>query len=323
MEARFIRFDDEFLLTAGATVSAREVWQLPSGEAAYLESESALSSGSQTDDFKTRGKIMVDKSTSVVFLPGQEVWWDHSANLATYQPVNDRDFCLGICADEGSVAASALKVTVDFNKRTRYVVDNDRDGHESVFVGTQGLNTMGVFRRGGAHKMILSATSEAQKMDMLGVDFRAVGAKMIVEGMFRIVSGGAAGEPDFNIGIANGTNATDADSITQHVFLHIDGNSTTINAQSKDGTTTVAATSTSTTYSAGSAVANRVFFQMDCRDLTSVKIYINGARVLSGTTFRLDNASGPLTTLAHLEKTASTTVFEANIDFLRMYTSQQ
>ena len=120
----------------------------------------------------------------------------------------------------------------------------------------------------------------------------------------------------------DGTGAI-ADAIAEHCFLHIDGNSTNLNLQSKDGTTTVAATDTTLDYTAGSAVANRVHLLIDGRNLASLRIFINGVRALAGTTFRLDNAASTLFLLAHLEKTSAATVFEVDVDLLRLWTSQQ
>ena len=320
-EARFVRADDEFLLTAGATVSAYEVWQLPTGEAAYFENKDALSSGSRTDDFVTRGKVSIDKATSVVLLAGQEVYWDHSANQATYKKVNDRDFLLGVCVED--TTSTDVKVTVDLNKRQRFDIDVGRDGFLSSITGTQALQTMGLYRRGGAHKFILSATNEAQKVDVLSVDGFTPGAKWIAEFVFRVVSDGAGTVVDVSLGVANGTHATDADSIAESAFIHLDANNTNINAESDDGTTEVAATDTTTDYTEGSAVANRVHVLIDGRDLTSVKFYVNGARVLSGTTFVLSAATGPLFLLAHIEKTASTDTYELDLDCLRCWLSQQ
>jgi FMN-dependent NADH-azoreductase len=61
---------------------------------------------------------------------------------------------------------------------------------------------------------------------------------------------------------------------------------------------------------------------MDARDPASVKLYVDGVRVLSGTTFVLTAATGPLGLLAHLEKTTGTATGTVYVDALRAKTSQ-
>lgn len=320
-EATRVREAADFYVQAGASVSAYEVWQLPTGEAGYLERSTGLSSGAFSDQWKTDGKVSVDKATGVVFLPGQEVYWDHSANNATYQKVNDRDFLLGVATKDA--ASADTKVEVDFNKKQRYDIDLARDCFLTTYVGTKGFETMGVFPRGAARKLILSSTNEAQKLDLISVDGFSKDANPIVEAVFRIVSGGAGAEPDFNVGVANGTHNTDFDSVTEYCAVHIDGNSVNINAQSKDGTTTVASTDTTIDYTAGSTVATRVHVLFDFRDPTDVQIYVNGALVLGSTVFNVNAVASTLFLIAHLEKTAAATVFEADVEKLRSWTSQQ
>lgn len=153
---------------------------------------------------------------------------------------------------------------------------------------------------------MLTATSEVQCVDILSVDRFAVGARAIIEGVIRVGVNGSAAAVDFNIGVANRTSASDADAVTEHCYIHIDGGATALNAQSKDGTTTVNATDTTKTFTAGSAVANRKEVWFDLRDPADIQIYIDGVNVLLDSVFRLDNATGPLGLLAHLEKSTGT-----------------
>jgi hypothetical protein len=101
------------------------------------------------------------------------------------------------------------------------------------------------------------------------------------------------------------------------VLVHIDGGSTAINAQSKDGTTTVTATDTTKTFTAGTAVANRTEVWIDTRTSGGVAIYVNGVRVLSGSTFDLSHATGPLGLIAHMEKTTGTATGRLTLDAMR------
>jgi hypothetical protein len=61
-------------------------------------------------------------------------------------------------------------------------------------------------------------------------------------------------------------------------------------------------------------------FRFDCRDLTSIKIYINGVRVLSTSTFKLNAATGPMKLLAHIEKGANDTPGHIRINHLAIRT---
>lgn len=325
-EATFTRADDQTQVIAAATIDAGQVFQTPTGEAAFLypaqpNAGTGVASGATTDRLITRGKATVEKQTGVVLLAGQEIYWDHSANKATYRKVNDRDFFIGIATDDAS--SGALGVVVDLNKRPRILVDALRDGCLTVYVGTQGLNTMGVFERSGSKKMILSTANEAQKMDILSVDGFAIANNAIIEAIFRPISVGAGTAPDFNIGAASATDSDNFEDIAEFVVVHLNGNASDLFAMSDDGTTDVAETDTTVDVTAGSAVANRVHVLFDLRAPADIQIYVNGALVNDATTFTLGAATGPLFLIAHLEKTAAADVFEIDIDTLRCWSSEQ
>ena len=57
--------------------------------------------------------------------------------------------------------------------------------------------------------------------------------------------------------------------------------------------------------------------------MTNVKIYVNGARVLPGTTFDISKAASAWKLLAHLEKTSSTDTGDFEVVFLRARFAQQ
>ncbi len=320
-EAEYTRDDNKFLLLAGATLDAGQLIQLPTGEAGFLDDDAPVSSGAYTDDVKTRGKVTVEKATGVVLLAEQEVYWDHSANKLTYQKVNDRDFFAGVVVADASSAA--ITAVIDLNKRQRFDIDLARDFFLSTIIGTQALNTMGLYARGGGWKHILSTTSEAQKVDQLSRDRFDKNANWIAEFVLCVPNDGAGTVVDVNLAVANGTHATDADSIAEFCGVHLDANSTNISAASRDGTTTVAITDTTLDYTEGSAVANRVHVLIDGRDPADVQIYVNGALVLGSTVFRLDNATGPLGLLIHTEKTSAADAYELDIEKARVWFSEQ
>lgn len=119
---------------------------------------------------------------------------------------------------------------------------------------------------------------------------------------------------DINFGLANGTHATDFDSVTGYVAFHLDGNSLVCKAQSADGVTTVAATTTGVTLVDDTYAT----FRIDATDVEDVKLYINGTRVCSGSTFKLDNLSGGLTPIVHVEKTSNDTTADVRVDRVRV-----
>jgi hypothetical protein len=321
-EAVYVRADDRFQMLAASTYDAGQLIQLPTGEAGFLYSESPVSTGADTEDLRTRGKATVYKATGVVLLAGQEVYWDHSANNLTYQKVNDRDFYAGIVVANASSAA--VSCVIDLNKRQRFDIDLGRDHFDTVLVGTQAVGGFGEPKvRGGGRKLVLSATSEAQKVDLFSRDRFALASNWIAEFLFTLADNGAGSAPALSIGVANATHATNASSIAERCFVHLDGNALGLFAESGDGTTTVALTDTTVDVTEGSAVANRVHVLMDGRDPADVQIYVNGALVLGSTVFNIAAATGPLGLLVHLEKTAAADVYEVDPEKVRVWYSEQ
>jgi predicted RecA/RadA family phage recombinase len=319
-----VRKWDERLLTAGAAVAAGEVWQLADGRAAVYDERLAASSGDRTT-FQTSGTYTVTKTTSVVLTAGQPVYWDHSANSATYAPASDRDFFLGACV--GDAASADATCQVNINVRPSYKIEMGRNALEDEFltvvvktvVGSTTVEVPHLEYWPGAARMVFGATAEAQKVDALSQQGFAVTSNWIVEGGFNVIDDGDATAIDFNIGVANGTHATDADSITESCFLHLDGNTLDLFAESDDGGTEVAATDTTVNI----ALATPVHFVIDGRNPADVQIYVNGVLMLGSTTFVLTAATGPLKLLAHLEKTSDDTTADYRINYLRVRTAEQ
>ena len=162
--------------------------------------------------------------------------------------------------------------------------------------------------------MIFGTTAEAQKVDLLSTRGFAVESNWIVDGVVNVITNGDAAAVDFNIGVANATHATDADSITESCFLHIDGAAVDIFAESDDGTTEVAATDTTVNFTAGT----QFYFIIDGRDTADIQIYINGVLMLPSSVFKLNAATGPLKLLAHLEKSSDDSPGTFSIDRFRV-----
>ncbi len=293
---------NSIVVEAPEALDAGEVIQLPDGRAGVAAALAGVADGDNAA-LMTAGVFTLAKTSGVVILDGDRLYWDRSANTATpLQAAAGADFPIGVAV--GDAASADTTVRCDLNKRPVYVVDVMAQITDTAIVKTSGAPSVASI--GGQILLAIDTTGEAQKVDVLSQHSVPVTIPFIVEGIFAIKTESDNAAADWNIGIANATHATDADSITESVFLHFDGNATAatmrkINAESDDGTTEVSATDT--TVVAGSNTP--VHFRFDCRDLTDIKIYIDGVRVLSSSTFKLDAATGPMKLLAHLEKSGT------------------
>ncbi len=166
----------------------------------------------------------------------------------------------------------------------------------------------------GGNELTLSfdAVAEVAMAALYSNDSVPVADGPIFEGVIAVYDIGDNAALDINFGLANGTHATDFDSVTESVVFHLDGNALDINAESDDGTTEVAATDT-TVNAVDDTYAE---YWIDCRNLADIQLYIDGVNVLSGSTFRLDNATGPVFPIIHLEKTSDNTVADVRTKFI-------
>lgn len=309
---RKIRSAEPVTLTVESAIAARTLAQLPDGRAGI-----ARTSGSPGDvvSFDVSGVWPVTKTTSISLLKGGRVFWDYSAAAATFKRVDDRDFFAGLCV--GGAASADTEVSVDLNAQPVYDTDISRDSTITAVVGTQALGGLGLNRRGGAHNFVISATNEAQKLDALCKEGFATGANSIIEFAFTVPSDGSGTVVDVSVGVASGTHATDADSIAKHLFMHLDANATAIKFQSKDGTTTVAATDSTKTYTEGQTLGVRKEVWFDFANPADVQIYVDGVNVLPATVFDVSASASTWYLLCHIEKTASTDTYELDLEFLR------
>ena len=287
----------KIVLTAAVTTG--DILQTPEGLAgSVLGLSGANHAIGDTVAVCVEGEAKVTASTGVVMVDGCEVWFDHSANAATDAPSNDRDFYLGTLV--GDKATGDTEITVRLNEKPNYIVDLRESGFDHVPVLTSGTPSLAMV--GGTARAAFSATAEAQKLDLLSKRSWPHTAPWVFEAEVEVSTNADADVADLNVGVANATHASDADSITEAVFAHWDmGADLNLDAESDDGTTEVAATDTTVDWAVGTP--KRIV--IDGRDETDIKIYADGVRVLSGTTFTLANATGPLKALFHLEKSSN------------------
>ena len=284
--------------TTDAAYVSGQVVQMPSGKAGVICEDVASGVVAAA---AIKGIFTVLKTASMVMLPGSKLFWDFSANKAHLLHGGDRDFFLGHVAEEAASADTTVKVKL--NEEPTYTVSLE-DGFVSVKVETAGF-----VGYGGAGKRgfvaALSTTAEAQKVDAMSLrSVSTIGlGEAIVDALICINDNGNAAALDVNIGVASGTHATDFDSVTQALVAHFDGNDLNINLASRDGTTTVASTDTTTDFAEGTPF----LVQWDCRNLADIQVYVNGVLQLASTVFKMDAAAGPLKFIAHMEKSADAT----------------
>lgn len=297
--------------TADAAYSAGDVIQLPDGRAGVVTGDCA---SGDLIGVAVSGIYEMAKTTSMVLLPGGKAFWDHSADKVHFRHGSDRDFYVGVVTEDATSAATTCKVNLNAVQSN---TSSLADGFRSLMVLTAG--TPRILPNGAAGvQMTMSATAEAQKLDALGILGVDPDSEWIAEFRFTVVDGGDNAALDVDIGVANGTHATDFDSVAEFCTIHLDGNSANISAQSDDGTTDVAIVDTTIDYTAGTPVE----VWMDGRDPSDIQIYINGALVLGSSTFTLAAATGPIKPIVHMEKTSDDTPANLAVDWLHVRTRQ-
>lgn len=307
-EGRKTRNFGEDFYQADGTVTPYEVRQGPTGLAEVFDAATAVTSGNYPL-YSTRGQFKIAKTSGVVILKGGRVYWDHSANTATYKKVNDRDFYLGRAAEDAGGSGASVEVLL--NEDPPYDLDLLRDPYVTAPIGTQALGGfLPPQRNGGSLRFALSATNEAQKVDAISKDGFSKDANAIIELIVNVVANGAAGAQDVSIGIADDTHATDADSIVNSAFIHLNGGDLNIYAESDDGLTEVVATDTTIDY----AVGTPFHVWLDMRNPADVQFYVNAALVLDSATFNVNGSSPTWKLLVHTEKTATADTFSFDID---------
>lgn len=323
IEARYVAEGEMIDWIADADVVSGQVIQLRDGRSGVVSV--AVKSGEKGSVFIS-GIFEVQKTTSMVVLMGSRLFWDHSANLCHLLHRNDRDFFLGTAVGGGpthitsatsagvsgpTIAATAAGTSVMVALNTKAVNELSlASGFASDPVYTAGLN-LGAFGAGEGVNLIKDATAEAQKVDALSFRSFSIAALPIVDALICVNTDSNA-TSDTSIGLANATHASDADSITESVFIHLDGGSVNIYAESDDGTTEVNATDTTVDYVAGTPF----LAQWDLSNISDIQLYLDGVNVLPSSIFKLTLATGPMKLLAYSEKSGTAT--KGNVSVLSL-----
>ena len=293
-------------VTAPADLAGGEIIQLANGRASVQASLLGRDSGVPAT-LITHGQFTVTKIATCSVLDGGKLWWDRSASSLTGIRTAD-SFYAGTAV--GDAAYAATSVVVDLNAVQALQIELGKGGWTNGV--TDGLGVTAGTLGGNELKLTFDAQVEVAMAALYSVDTIPLADGAILEGRFAIFDIGDHAALDINVGLANASHGTDADAITEAVFIHLDGTALSILAESDDGTTEVAATDTLV-----DAVDDTYFeLWLDCRDLSDVAIYIDGVRMLSDSTFVLTDATGPLLALVHIEKTINDTLADLRVAML-------
>lgn len=283
--------------TPTAAMAAGEIIQLKDGRAAYAPS--AIAAGVK-GSVQVCGIITVLKVITQTMLVSNKVFWDTSASTCNLLHGGSTDFFLGTVVEDAAYADTTVKVML--NAKPAYTLSLDQ-GYHSIPIQTAGFPAIN--GAGNSVNMFFGVTAEAMKLDALSLRAIATDTPGILQALVCINLNGDNAAFDFNVGLANESHATDADSITSSLFLHTDGNSLNLNIESDNAAAEVAATDTTL----DAVVGTPVLVTWDLRDWAAIKCYINGLRVGDGTTgssvtLSLDGVAGPMKLLAHMEKSS-------------------
>lgn len=299
-EALYVAEGESVKWTPTAAVLAGEIIQLKDGRAAYAPT--AIAAGI-LGAVQVCGVVEVLKSITQTMLVSNQVFWDTSASKCNLLHGISTDFFLGTVVEDASYTATTVKVNLNAKPAYNLAL---KDGFWAVPIPAITANPQGMmFAHGNGVSMVFDTAAEAEKFDALSSNAIATATPGVLQA--RVVCNlnldNAAG--DFNIGLANESHATNADTITSSLFLHTDGASLVLSIESDNATAEVAATSTTISF----VVGTPFLVTWDLRDWAAIKCYINGLRVGDGTTgasvtLTLAAVTGPLRLLVHMEKTA-------------------
>ncbi len=314
-EASYLGNPDTVSFTAVAARASGEVIQLADGRAAIVAGLKAAAIGDQVTAH-VRGRFTVSKTASIAFIKGGRVFWDRSAGTATFSRASG-DFYMGVAAADAVGTASS--VVVDLNVKQENIVEFDGNPNPDCLWTSEATDGVGVTASTLATDTMLSfdAVAEVAQAALFPTDAKnhaPVADGPILELEVAVYDIGDDGALDISFGLANGSHATDADSITEAVLFHLDGTALAILAESDDGTTEVAATDT-TVVAVDDTFAE---FWIDARDLTDIQLYIDGVNVLPASVFKLNAATGPVFPLVHIEKTNNDSLADVRVKGIRL-----
>ena len=308
-EASYLQAGDAISFTTVGALSAGEVIQVPDGRAAVAITDyiaGAIAVGSVS------GIHRMSKTANQIYVPGQRMYWDASESKVTaIPPITAADYFVGCCVTDA--AAADTEVEVDLNNDWEGSIDQRTSTFAQLPVAAAGNPRSA--RLGGGERFSITATSEAQKIDALSHKAVALASDWIF--CAEVTIDAAAGSAtDISIGMADGTDATDFQSVGAFCTIHVDGGSQNILVQSDDPD--VAPVDSNIDWVA--AVPFSVV--IDGRDTADIKLYINGIReTATSTTLAIETAASGLKAVVHIEKTTGTNVATVTVSNLKVLTA--
>lgn len=310
-EATYLQDGEKISFTSVAAVTAGEVLQVPDGRAGVVVADRAA--GALATCHIT-GIHKLAKATNEIHVPGQRLYWDASASVATaVPPVTAADYFVGCAADDAAAADNT--VSVDINKDWEGSIDQRKATFAIASTLTAGDPR--VTQVGGGLRFVLDATNEAQMISALSHKAVSLDSDWIF--MAEVVLDAAAGSAtDISVGVADGSHASDFQSVATLCTIHIDGGTADILVQSDDGTTDVAPVDSNINW----ASATPFSLVIDGRDPADIKLYINGIReTASATTLALAAAANGLKACVHIEKSSSTNTADVTVANIKIMTA--
>lgn len=299
-EANFLQEGCSLDWTPTAAVAAGEVIQLKDGRAAFAPT--AIAAG-VLGSVQVRGVVSVLKSITQTMLVSNKVYWDISAGKCNLLGGSAGDYFLGTVIEDAAYTDTTVKVALNVKPSYYAALQN---GFWAVPIPAITANPQGMmFGHGNGVSMAFDTAAEAEKFDALSIDSIPTSTPGVLQAMIVCNLNGDNAAFDYNVGLADATHATNADTITSSLFLHTDGNSLNLNVESDNATAEIAAEDTTLDF----VVGTPFLVTWDLRSWSDIKCYINGLRVVDGTTgtartLTLAGVSGPLKLLVHMEKTA-------------------
>ena len=302
MTATFVKDAHSVDIYPAAAVTAGDLVEFGALTGAIVRSAEAEKIAS----VRLYGEHKVSKTANIVLVRGQLAYEIFSTGAASHYAPGRK--CLGMVSRDA--AASDTEVHILFGKQPTYLVDLRETTASETVVGSATVLPI----VGGGAKLNLINTNEAEKASILPDGTFSILQCPIAEFRVARVSASAAAV-DMDWGIGSGDHASDFESITNFVAFHTDGGDNNIDAHSKDAVANVAITDTAV----DQTDAAYDHFLIDARDRTSVKLYINGIRVLSGSTLALPASATTLKAIVHTEKTSGTATGELRVERLLVW----
>jgi predicted RecA/RadA family phage recombinase len=310
-EAALYQAGDIISFTTVAAVSAGEILQVPDGRAGVAIA-TTLAGG--VVSCQITGIHKIEKTTNEIYVPGQRLYWDASASKVTaVPPITAADFFVGCAANDATASATVAEVELDKDW------EGSVDQRSATFAVSSTL-TAGdprVAQVGAGMRFVLDATNEAQMISALSHKAVALDSDWIF--LAEVVLDAAAGSAtDISIGVADGSHASDFQSVATLCTIHIDGGTADILVQSDDGTTDVAPIDSNLNWASATPFA----LAIDGRDPADIKLYVNGIReTATGTTLALAAAASGLKACVHIEKSSSTNTADVTVANMKILTA--